>query len=81
MALPNVRIGTVDAEKVDWRAANVPDTPDDDAPRQASQDVIDMLGFDPAEIADDDEGDDDGEPPLASDEWQESAHKRGQDAE
>lgn len=79
MPLPNMRIGTQDAERVDWRAAKVPDAPDDDASRPADKDVVQMLGFDPAELDDDDgEGDDDGEPPLASDEWNEAAHKRGQ---
>ena len=45
--LPDVHIGEVSEEKVDWRK-DVKDSPDDDEQRETDPDVVAMLGFDPA---------------------------------
>jgi hypothetical protein len=47
--LPDVHFGTADGETIDWRKENDDDTPDDDAELdETPEDVIDLLGFDPA---------------------------------
>ena len=49
---PSVHFGAVDAEKTDWRSPQFADnTPDDDAELDPTPaDVVDLLGFDPAEF-------------------------------
>ena len=48
--LPNVKYGTVDAAKIDWRNQPDPIDPDDDELDETPPDVIAMLGFDPKEL-------------------------------
>lgn len=53
--LPNVRYGDKDSsEVVDWKDADIgPD--DDEELAETPKDVVDMLGFDPLHVEDDEE--------------------------
>ena len=78
---PNVRFG--DKPPVDWRDEDFDDIDPDDEQIETPEDVIELLGFDPAEdeLAEDEEWepvDEDDEDWLAQDEanFEESKHPR-----
>lgn len=55
--LPDASFGAADAPLPDWRKDDTDDTPDDDEPLvETPEDVIAMLGFDPLEEAEPEDG-------------------------
>ena len=53
MELPKVYFGDVDAEEVDWRSrfADEPDDEDDDELDETTNpDIVELLGYDPREL-------------------------------
>jgi hypothetical protein len=50
--LPDVRFGSADTPLPDWRAHEDADDDPDDEEIETPDDVVEMLGFDPAELAD-----------------------------
>lgn len=73
--LPDVHFGSADAKLPDWRREPDDDGADDDAEIRTPDDVIEMLGFDPAE--DETAADDHGTSSGARKAWLNRPHEMG----
>jgi hypothetical protein len=53
MNIPEVHFGNDEDDNIDWRKVEDDSQDDDEILKETPQDVIDLLGFDPLEIKED----------------------------